>query len=78
MPAKKNQEDKIQNSIVRVGIEFEKELEEIKDARIESGLDKKRKSTRKLTNLIIKHNSWPDVRDDLIEIKIEGQPDEED
>jgi hypothetical protein len=78
MPAKKSPEEKIQNATKRVGIEFDRELEEIKDARIESGVDKKRKSTRKLTNLIIKHNSWPYVREDLIKIKIEGVHDEED
>ncbi len=78
MPAKKNPDEKIPSVTNRIGVEFNKEIEKIKEARIESGLDKKKKSTRKLTNLIVTHNSWPYVREDLIKLKIEGEEDEED
>lgn len=77
MPAKKDPKDKIPNTTKRIGVKFNKEIEEIKKDRLDSGIDKKRKSTRKLTNLIITHNSWPYIKEDLTKLKIEGMEDEE-
>lgn len=58
------------NKTARIGEDFNKELEEIKNERLERKIDKKRKSTKKLTNLIIKHKNWPKVKEDLIEVDL--------
>lgn len=63
--------------MTRVGTEFNKELELIKEARINTGIDKKKKSTRKLTDMIIKHENWPEIRKDLIKVRLEGREDDE-
>lgn len=55
----------------RMGDEFSKEIEEIKDVRLKKGIDKKRKSTRKLTNLIPKHKHWPKIKADMQEVDLE-------
>lgn len=62
----------MKNVTARIGEDFSKELEEIKDARIEKGIDKKRKSTKRLTNLITRHKSWKTIKEDTIEINLEG------
>ncbi len=64
-----------QNVTARIGENFSKEIEEIKDERLKRGIDKKRKSTRKLTNLIIKHNNWEKIKEDtiLINLKENGE-----
>lgn len=70
MPEKQNNGmDK--NKLVRVGVEFNKEIEFIKNKRLEIGKDKKKKSTKILTNIIIKHNFWKEMKKDIINIKIE-------
>lgn len=62
---------KQENKTARIGESFSIELEKIKDARLERKVDKKRKSIKKLTNLIIKHKNWPKIKEDLIEVKLE-------
>jgi len=59
------------NTTQRLGEDFNKELEEIKDERLARGIDKKRKSTRKLTNLMVKHDAFKKIKEDTIEIKLE-------
>ena len=54
----------------RIGEDFNREIEKIKKARIDLGLDKKKKSTRTLTNLLIKHDSWAKIKQDTIEINL--------
>jgi len=54
------------NHTSRIEEEFNKQLEEIKKARIDNGLDKTEKSTRILTDLIVKHNSWESIKHELI------------
>jgi hypothetical protein len=55
--------------IQRIGENFNNELEKIKDKRLSMGIDKFRASTRKLTDLIIKHNLWIEIREDLLNYK---------
>lgn len=50
----------------RISEEFNKEIEIIKKARLESGKDKKSISTRKITNLLIRHVDWKTIKTDLI------------
>lgn len=64
------------NTLQRIGENFNKEIEEIKNLRLESGIDKKRKSTRRLTNLIIQHEDWKKIKEDTIVEKLEGVKDE--
>ena len=61
------------NHTERIGVDFSLELKEIEDRREESGLDKKRRSTRELTNLIIKHVHWPVIKEEMIELNIGGE-----
>ncbi len=61
-----------QNHTCRIGEEFNKELEEIIELRLQMGVDKKRKSIRKLTNLIVRHRDWQNIRNDAIDIRLEG------
>lgn len=65
--AKKELENK--NITARIGEDFSEELENIKDKRLELNIDKKRKSTRRLTNQIIKHSSWKKIKDDTIKLE---------
>ena len=61
--------DKIKDSknvTSRIGEDFSKEIEEIKEERLKRGIDKKRKSTRILTNLIVTHSGWPNIKEDTI------------
>ncbi len=60
---KQSEKDKVR----RIGEGFHKELEEIKNARKKSGIDKKKKlANGKITNMIPKHKHWPKIREDLI------------
>lgn len=54
------------NHHARIGDKFNKEIEEIKQIRIKSGKDNKKKSTRTLTNLITKHSRWPEIKRDMV------------
>lgn len=69
-------QEQIQNSkniTSRIGSHFSKEIEEIKDIRLKKGIDKKRKSTRKLTNLIVRHRAWERIKEDTIEVNLENE-----
>lgn len=56
------------NVTARIGEKFSAELEEIKEARLKSGIDKKRKSTRKLTDLFTTHKSWERIKQEAINL----------
>lgn len=62
---------KEKNITARIGESFSKELEEIKQERIDRGIDKKRKSTRKLTNLMVKHSDFKKIKKDTIELNLD-------
>lgn len=63
----------IESKLNRIGIAFDNEIEEIKKQRVDKGIDKKKRSTRKLTNLIIKHRDWKDIKKDLIELNLDKE-----
>ena len=73
MPKKKK--DAI-NHMTRIDKSLNDELEFIKDERLKQGIDKKRKSTRILTKLLIKHNHWGVIKAEMIQLKLEGVEDE--
>ena len=60
----------------RMGEDFSKEIEYIKKKRLDTGIDKKKKSTKKLTNLIVKHNLWKKIKEDTIKINLENKKNE--
>ena len=62
-----------ENVTARIGEHFSKEIEDIKEQRLERGIDKNRKSTRKLTNLLIKHRDWKKIKEDTININLENE-----
>ncbi len=51
----------------RMGERFHKEIETIKDKRLRNGKSKERVATEKITNLIVRHTSWPDIAQTIIE-----------
>lgn len=58
--------EKENNIITRIGESFNNEIETIKKERIKYKIDKKKTSTKKITNLIIRHNLWSKIKDDTI------------
>jgi len=64
---------KDKNITARIGEDFSNEIEEIKDERLARKIDTKRKSTRKLTNLMVKHEDWKKIKEDTININLEGK-----
>lgn len=61
------------NHTARVGVEFTKELMEIQETRLDNQIDKKKKSLRKLTDLIPKHNLWNKIKADMVKVNLEGE-----
>lgn len=59
----------VKNHLSRVGDKFNKEVERINEKRKNSG--KKKLSIRFITDKIIKHNSWPIMRQDFIDFDLE-------
>lgn len=55
----------------RMGLRFHKEIEKIKDSRLRNGNSKERVSTEKLTNLIVRHVHWAEIRQHITEISEE-------
>ena len=58
------------NHTVRIGDNFFKEIDIIKKERLNLGNDKKRRSTRSLTNLIVRHDYWPEIRQAMINLNV--------
>lgn len=50
----------------RLGINFHREIEAVKDARLKKGLSKDRPSTERITNLIVRHKLWKNISEDII------------
>ena len=51
----------------RLGHRFCNELEKIKDAKLRNGTAKDRISTEKISNLIVRHNNWEEIKKHIIE-----------
>ncbi len=51
----------------RMGERFHREIERIKDQRLRNGKSKDRISTEKITNCIVRHDSWGDIAEKLIQ-----------
>ena len=58
------------NHTTRVGEDFSRDIQKMNDKRIELG--RKKLSIRLLTNILIKHNSWPIIIDDLINLNLQS------
>ena len=67
---------KEKNVTARIGEDFSRELEDIKKERVDRGIDKKKKSTRRLTNLMVKHKHFQKIKEDTIEINLEDTNEE--
>ena len=68
-----DKEIKKANITARIGKEFEREIEEIKLLRLKKGVDKKRTSTKILTNLLTKHDHWPEIKEALSKFDFRGR-----
>lgn len=66
------------NHTTRVGQNFHKHMKEISNMRIEIKKDKAKIPIRVLTNLIIKHDYWPQMKADIINLDIKDIKGEED
>lgn len=65
-----NQLDGKENHPTRIGTKFHEQLLEIQNTRQQIGVDKKKTSIKKLTNLITKHKSWPIIKYDLTKVNL--------
>ncbi len=54
------------NHTARIGESFCRELGLIQKARIESGVDKTKRSFRQLTDLLVRHDVWDRIKRDMI------------
>lgn len=59
--------EKIKNHLARIGKNFYKEIEDIKLSRIKNDLSTEKISTEKISNLVVKHKSWPEIKKKIIE-----------
>lgn len=59
------------NQLIRVSKNFNDEIIDILNKRIEYGRDESLTSKPKITELIVKHNFWGDVKEDLINFNFE-------
>lgn len=62
---------KIGDHPTRVGLNFINEINEIQKQRLDLGVDKKKKSVRRLTNLLVRHKLWPKIKEEMIEVDLE-------
>ena len=60
-----------QNKIIRVSEKFNKEIEDIQKKRVENGVDKKEISKPGISDLIITHNSWNEMKQNIIKFNFE-------
>lgn len=65
----------IKNHTARIGEKFSQEIDDIKSERLKLKKDKKKKSTRRLTNLLVRHNLWPKIKKEMIEINLSEEDD---
>ena len=56
----------VKNKIIRVSEDFDSEIENIQDKRIEKGLDEEKTSKPKISDLIRKHKLWNQLKEDVI------------
>ncbi len=56
----------VKNKIIRVSEDFDSELEDIQDKRIEKGLDERKISKPRISDLLRKHELWNKIKEDLI------------
>lgn len=56
------------NHTTRVGKNFYKNMKEIRDTRLELKKDKVKIPIRVITNLIVKHNYWPKIKEEIISL----------
>ena len=61
-------EENSKNHLTRVGEDFARNVQKINEKRIELG--SKKLSIRLLTNILIKHKSWPIIVEDLINLNL--------
>lgn len=61
------------NDTQRNGEKFNSDMEDVKEYRVEEGIDKKKKSMRILTNKLTGHKLWPKIMQDLKEVEIDDQ-----
>lgn len=58
-------------TLQRIGDKFLKELDYINKKRLDLGIDKKKRSVRALTNVIIRHEAWEKIKRDTIDLNME-------
>lgn len=66
-------ENGTKGAMQRIGDNFKKEIDNINKERIKRGIDKRNKSVRKITDLITRHNSWPIIKEEIINLDMREQ-----
>ena len=64
-------EEKLKATQIRAGGIFHTEMIKIQGARLVNGKSKDKICMEKITNMIVKHNSWKEMREDIINAKEE-------
>lgn len=67
---------KVKNHTSRTDIKFNEELVVLMDIIQKESHGKIKTSIRELTNLITKHNSWDQIKEDIINRKLRGDGNE--
>ena len=65
------------NHTARIGKDFSSELNDVIEERLKLGVDDKKKSIRRLTNLLVRHKLWPKIKKEMIEVNLERKVDDE-
>lgn len=63
---KREYNKKKKGKLTRVGSHFIDEIEDIQKKRLEKSVDRKKKSIKFLTDKIIKHSDWVNIRKDFL------------
>ena len=63
-------EENKKQEIQRIGKNFIRELNDVNKKRIEHGFDNKKLSIRLITEIIIRHNLWLQIKNDLIRLNL--------
>ena len=66
----------VKNKIIRVSEDYDSEIEGIQEKRIEKGVDEKKISKPKISDLIINHKRWDEIKEDIINFNLSLENDE--
>ncbi len=63
----------MEDKTIRVDTRFNKEIGEIKKARLDSKIDEKKTSDRAITSLIPRHKLWAKIKKDILGYRFKNE-----